>query len=454
VLDFSSCPGMDDSSPLEFKTFVAAAKKVGISLMFCGCKPNLLLKLHKAGVFPAEETITIQDEDCLGAHGKEIADSNKFGVYLSANMDRAIELAELALALRSVHLCGDVIPEPTHEMQELGNLFRNELAPHRMELSKGQKVETKAGQTFVLLEGAVEATVDFCNRHSNSLRSEAMVVYRTVPGLDGDFCFSGSVRGGSLQAVSDTTLVMLQRDALDELQRMGRGPAIEIVWSQMAEFMAATMQPLALKASMHDVNGRFSSYAAEAFNIAVADVAKTAGRDPASGEWTVEDQQEVMRRILNAEEYGGKLRDLIRKNTINFSGERPVFAALKSTGSPPTGLDAIAMQLPGICAQDARSPGAMTMAKAANELEHLIHSLGLSPFHRNDAGQPYRKLDSNSKGIEAAIEGDAAMLGEMQVSVSPEESELYRLVSSSSELQSSQNQPITIGKTTDQDASV
>jgi len=86
----------------------------------------------------------------------------------------------------------------------------------------------------------------------------------------------------------------------------------------MAEFMAATMQPLALKAAMHDANGRFSSYASEAYDTAVADCTKSAACFPARIDSPLENQQEVMRRILNAEEYGGKVRDLIRKNTINF----------------------------------------------------------------------------------------------------------------------------------------
>jgi len=366
VLDFSSCPGMDDSSPPEFKALVAAAKKVGTFLMFSGCNPKLVVKLRKANVFPANETITIEDEDDLGAHGKEIADSSNFRVYLTANMDQAIELAELTLALRSVHLCEDVIPKPPHDMQELGKLFQNELVHHRIRLSKGETVETKAGQLFVMLEGALEATVDVCDRRSNSLRSEATVVYRTIPGLDGDFCFSGSFRGGSLRAVSDTTLVLLERDALDELQRMGKGPASEMIWSQMAEFMAATMQPLALKAAMHDANGRFSSHAAEAYGTAVADCTKSAGCFPAHSESALEDQQEVMKRILNAEEYGGKVLDLIRKNTINFS---PVLlgslnptgvesAKLGNTCLEPT-VDMPAEQMKRIMATDC--PGGMRM---------------------------------------------------------------------------------------------
>jgi len=318
VLDFSSCPGMDDSSPPEFKALVAAAKKVGTFLMFSGCNPKLRVKLRKAGVFPVNETITVEDEDDVGEHGKELAESSNFRVYLTSNLDRAIELAELTLALRSVHLCEDVIPQPPHDMKELGKLFQTELVHHRMRLSKGETVETKAGQLFVMLEGALEATVDVCDRRSNSLRSEATVVYRTIPDLDGDVCFSGSFRGGSSRAVSVTTLVLLQHDALDELRRMGKGPASEIIWSQMVEFMAATMQPLALKAAMHNVNGRFSSFAAEAFDTAVAVCAKNEGRCPATGGSPLEDRQEVMRRILNAEEYGRKDLDLIRKNTINF----------------------------------------------------------------------------------------------------------------------------------------
>jgi len=331
ILDFSSVTGMDDSSPFEFKNFAVVAKKVGVSIVVCGCDPKIMKKLRKVGAVPdAGIAVELLDSEDLSVPAKRAASTSGIDgcrLYVVGSADRAVEFCEIALAVRTVELCKEVVPKPTQELEALGSLLEGDLSCYQCRLERGQYLERKEGEIFILTEGAIEAVAELADAASGKEEQpEVIVVYRTLPGLERDYCFSASTPG-ILRAVTDSVIVQLPEGALSELRRSSRWGDVEAVWSQLAEFMAASMHPMAVKATMQDVRGAYSSGAAAAFTEAVHEQLKAEGRNPVSDAGSTQNQKNFFRRLFIGG--GARLRELRQTISVNSDGRRPVYGSLQ-----------------------------------------------------------------------------------------------------------------------------
>eukprot|EP00747_Dinoflagellata_sp_TGD_P113004 gnl/TRDRNA2_/TRDRNA2_171613_c1_seq1.p1 gnl/TRDRNA2_/TRDRNA2_171613_c1~~gnl/TRDRNA2_/TRDRNA2_171613_c1_seq1.p1 ORF type:complete len:588 (+),score=110.89 gnl/TRDRNA2_/TRDRNA2_171613_c1_seq1:231-1766(+) len=252
------------------------------------------------------------------------ADLQGYGCFVVCTADRAIEFCELTLALRTVKFCPEVLGDPTPEMRCLEKLFHEDFSRYKRNLSGGDSLQCEEGEAFVLLEGAIKTAVDLRDAAYEVLRPETIVVYRTVPGIACDYCFSGSAPG-TLDAVSDSTILFLPPGAFEDLQKAERWTDVELLWSQLAEFMATTMHPIAMKATMHDVRGCFSSSAAEAF-LTASDEQRAAHEFAAPL-----DGRDLLRCVLAGS--SDRLSLLRRSITVNFDGQRPVFGSFRPAAS-------------------------------------------------------------------------------------------------------------------------
>jgi anti-anti-sigma regulatory factor len=410
VIDLSAVLGMDDSSPQEFKTLASMARKVGTSLVFCGAAPGILTKLRKAGTFPVDHTEEILEGDDLsdpaqvmanlkGGEGSEERWENRF--FVIETTDLALEFCELTLALRTVMFCAESVAPPSEDLQRLGQMFNRDLAHYKQSLDVGDFIEAKQGETFVLIQGAVEASVKLQGLDHKDLRPEAVVVYRSLEGLELDYCFSGGAPG-TLECIEPAECLMIPESAIQELRDSGHWPEVEVLWSQLAEFMASAMHPLAMKATMHDVHGTFSSAARESYETAVADYMQEAGPRPNPNEDVSEYQRALMQKVLEGS--GERMRQLRKSITVNFGGEQPVFSGLHNNrsrvGSTASAASAVsgagAGRARGVSFADDVKREDSENASKSKSLKQMMRDKGMTMGSEDDARSRTSTVDSGA----------------------------------------------------------
>lgn len=334
ILDFSSVTGMDDSTPFEFKAFAEAAKSAGVSLVISGCDRKLLSKLRRIGVIPeGKEALDLSEREDLLPAAQHVAEApEQWRIYTVEGADRAMEFCEGVLALRTLDLCKEVVPKPQRELQTLAALLEGELSSYVTQLSTGQRFEPGEGGIAILLSGAIEAVAELRqSAKEEDPRPEVIVVYRALPGLEHDYCFVGSTPG-VLLALMDSQVVLLPQGLLSQLRQSERWADVEVVWSQLAEFMAASMHSLAMKATMQDVCGAYNSGAADTYAKAVLEHQQAEGWEESGGS-PKRGERDFFRRLLIGG--GAQLRGL--RQSIPQGGQ--VF------GVPPLSMASIKRQL-------------------------------------------------------------------------------------------------------------
>lgn len=333
ILDFSSVTGMDDSSPFEFKSLASAAKAAGVSVLISGCGKGLLEKLHRVGVLPqGDETVHLSESVDLLPAAQRTAKAGTWHIYVvHGGADRAVEFCEIALALRTLDLCQDVVPKPQRELQTLATLVEGELSRYCLRLQPGEQFERTEGGIAILVEGAIQAVANLRQVSvDDGPRPEVIVVYRTLPGLDRDYCFIGSTPG-TLRALTVSLVIQLPQGALSELRQSERWADVEAVWSQLAEFMASSMHSMAMKATMQDVCGAYSSRAADTYLEAMLEQEQTEGWSPlGDSEEAWQRQSNFLRRLLIGD-------DELQEMRQNAGGR--VF------GAPPQTLESLKRQV-------------------------------------------------------------------------------------------------------------
>merc|ERR1712039_1062798 len=86
----------------------------------------------------------------------------------------------------------------------------------------------------------------------------------------------------------------------------------------------------ALKATMHDARGEFKSPAAEAYASALAEFKAEEEHPPAIGDGANDDRANILERLLSLAGGSDFMNAMRKAITVNYAGERPVFASLRT----------------------------------------------------------------------------------------------------------------------------
>eukprot|EP00928_Gymnodinium_smaydae_P064606 TRINITY_DN4788_c0_g3_i1.p1 TRINITY_DN4788_c0_g3~~TRINITY_DN4788_c0_g3_i1.p1 ORF type:complete len:1345 (+),score=342.19 TRINITY_DN4788_c0_g3_i1:151-4035(+) len=269
ILDFGSVTGMDDSCPPEFKSFVDAARDVGISVIFAACSEKILKKLRIHMDVPEQEVVT-PSGSCCEHHLRRKATANfetSPEVHVVRQAARALESCELLLVLRCMELCSEKdLPGIDEASRELGELLEGPLQKFQRKLRPEERISPRQGELLILSSGVLETTVQLNNCRHERIGEEVVAVYRCISGLRHDVCFcERSGPGEALRAVQNSTLFVIPLDGFEE---MGFRDARETLLKRRAEFLANVLHRMKVKVTMLDSRGDFCSREAREFELA------------------------------------------------------------------------------------------------------------------------------------------------------------------------------------------
>jgi len=314
VLDFSATSSMDDSSALVFKLFMEACKKNGLYVVFCGVNTVVYDKLQRAKTFSEADTGVLRAGDIFEVAMK----TSRFvavDAFLIASGDCALEFCELCLALRCMEVGPELLPQPSPTLVEFGELIRGDFAELVKIVEAGTQFEPRDCCAFVLLEGTLEASVEINNTQTRRAHQETVAVLRCIPDLEHDYVFSGCTQG-TMTAVVDSSVLILSPADISELHRTG-ARKMEVLWTLLAEFNSRSMGPIALKAALQDVSGKFSSSTSNLMENALLDFEDENGRRPrrpgtvdvtkAGAESADDDSRQILRALLRGDTEDGDL---------------------------------------------------------------------------------------------------------------------------------------------------
>jgi len=180
-------------------------------------------------------------------------------------------------------LCPEVLPRPSAEVNAMKGAIDNDFKRYRKKVSAGDRFNVQEADTLVLLEGAIASIVELNDaRDGRPKKPEDLVIYRTMPGFDCDYCFGGFTMG-TFEAVSDSEYLLLSRSAIGENN-------LKTIANAHKAFVSGSLEPIVVKAMMHDVCGSISSKAVDDFKAAAAGLGVAGDAK--------QDQKELLKRLV------------------------------------------------------------------------------------------------------------------------------------------------------------